>query len=116
MANVPYRQLIGGLLHLSKTVRPYISFAGGVLSSYMQNPGEGHRKGAKRVLRYLRETSHHGIVFEKNGNREIQGYCDADVAGDLDDRKSTAGFLFMLGGGAISWRNKKQTIVAQSTL
>ena len=116
MANVPYRQLIGGLLHLSITVRPDISFAVGVLSRYIQNSGEGNWKAGKRVLRYLRDTSHHGIVFEKNGNREIQGYCDADFADDLDDRKSTTGIVFMHGGAAISWRSKTRTIVAQSTL
>ena len=43
------------------------------------------------------------------------GYSDADWGGDLDDRKSTSGYVFQIGGGAVSWRSKKQKSVALST-
>lgn len=46
----------------------------------------------------------------------LQGYTDADWQGDLDERKSTSGCLFTLAGGAISWKSKKQTSVAQSSM
>ena len=44
------------------------------------------------------------------------GYCDADWAGDLDDRRSTSGYLFKINGAAVSWRSKKQSSVALSTV
>ena len=43
------------------------------------------------------------------------GYSDADWGGDLDDRKSTSGYVFQISGGPVSWRSKKQTCVALST-
>ena len=43
------------------------------------------------------------------------GYSDADWGGDLDDRKSTSGYVFQISGGAVSWSSKKQTCVALST-
>ena len=43
------------------------------------------------------------------------GYSDADWAGDVNDRKSTSGYLFMMNGAAVSWRSQKQTCVALST-
>jgi len=45
----------------------------------------------------------------------VIGYCDADWAGDLEDRRSTIGFVFMMGGGATSWSNKQQPTIALST-
>ena len=47
---------------------------------------------------------------------EIEGYSDADFAGDIDDRKSTFGYVFTLAGGAISWKNSKQGVTASSTM
>ncbi|GKV45376.1 hypothetical protein SLEP1_g52467 [Rubroshorea leprosula] len=46
---------------------------------------------------------------------DLAGFTDSDYAGDLDDKKSTSGFVFMLGSGAISWSSKKQPIVTLST-
>ena len=46
----------------------------------------------------------------------LKGYSDADWANDKDERKSTSGYAFILGGGAVSWCNKKQTCVALSMM
>ena len=43
------------------------------------------------------------------------GFTDSDYAGDQDDRRSTSGYVFMLGTGAVSWSSKKQPIVTLST-
>jgi hypothetical protein len=45
----------------------------------------------------------------------VLGYSDADWGGDLEDRRSTIRFVFMIGGGAISWSSKQQPTIALST-
>ena len=66
-------------------------------------------------LRYLKGTVHYGIVYSKQSSKECVGYSDAAWAGDLDDRKSTSGYLFQISGGAETWKSKKQPCVALST-
>ena len=56
-----------------------------------------------------------GILYSNEGQSELVGYSDADWGGDINDRKSTSGYLFKVSGGEISWRSKKQTCVALST-
>ena len=51
----------------------------------------------------------------KNKNEKCFGYCDAYLAGDNSDRKSTSGFCFTMGSGLISWKSCKQSCVALST-
>jgi hypothetical protein len=50
-----------------------------------------------------------------NNNTEIVGYCDADWAGDRNDRKSTTGYCTFIGGNLVTWKTKKQKVVACST-
>ena len=69
----------------------------------------------KRVLRYLKGTRNIGITFRGNSAVEPVGYCDSDWAGCRETRKSTEGMVFLLAGGAVHWRSKKQSIVATST-
>ena len=69
----------------------------------------------KRILRYLKGTPNHGLLYSKEGSKDCVGYSDADWAGDVEDRKSTSGYLFQISGAAVSWRSKKQTCVALST-
>ena len=54
-------------------------------------------------------------IYTRDGENDVEWYSDADWAGDVNDRKSTSGYLFTIGGGAVSWRSKKQTSVALST-
>ncbi|CAI0466084.1 unnamed protein product [Linum tenue] len=90
-----------------------------LLSRYMGVPMRQHMLAAKRVLRYLKGTLTHGIWYKKAGEGEgeesLVGYTDSDYAGDLDDRKSTSGYVFFLAGGAVSWSSKKQPVVTLST-
>ena len=116
MKRKPYRELVGSLLYLSNTTRPDIYFAVGMLSRFMENPGTKHWHAAGHVLRYLRYTSTMGITYKSNMPLQITTYSDADFAGDPDTRKSTSGYVLQFLGGAISWRSKKQTITAQSTV
>ena len=80
----------------------------------MDKATEEHWNMALRVLKYLNGTKEYGLVFKKQST-PMSGYSDSDFAGDVNDRKSTSGFVFLLNGSAISWRSKKQTVVAQST-
>lgn len=111
---VPYLELVGSLLYLAACTRPDIAQAVGALSRYMQHPTEQHWNAAKNVLRYLSGTPEVGIVF-KQGGGSLVGYCDASYADDLDTRRSTTGYVFLLGGGAVSWASKVQPTVALST-
>jgi len=95
-----YAELVGSLLYLSTTKRPDIAFAVGVLSLYMSCPEEDHMRAAKGVLRYLRGTTRLGVAY--GDDKPLQGYVDADWAGDIDARRSTTGFVFTLNGGHIS--------------
>ncbi|MCI38585.1 copia-type polyprotein [Trifolium medium] len=76
----------------------------------MEDPKESHFVAAKRILRYLQGTQNLGIFYKAGGNEELIAYTDSDYAGDLNDRKSTSGYAFLLGGGVISWVSKKQPV------
>ena len=69
----------------------------------------------KRILRYLKGTCNYGLLYRKDASAELTGYSDADWAGDVGDRKSTSGYIYLLGGAAISWKSSKQSCVALST-
>lgn len=109
-----YTHLVGSLLYLSVCTRPDIAQAVGVLSKYMSTPTTVHWQAALGVLRYVAGTADYGISYGP-GYQDMCGYCDADYAGDLDTRKSTTGYAFILNGGAISWSSKRQATVAAST-
>lgn len=81
MKNVPYKELVGCLTHLSHTTRPDIAQALGQVARYSQNPGREHWKSSKRILAYLKGTANVGIGFGREKNCLI-GYCDSDYAGD----------------------------------
>ena len=106
-----YQRLLGKLNWTVRGCRPDVGFATQKLSQFAHNPAVRHMVGAQRVLRYLGETEHAKITFSKG---ELVGYTDADYAAD-ESRKSTMGFVFMLGGGAITWSSKLQRSVSTST-
>ena len=80
----------------------------------MQTPHESHWKAAKKILRYIRGTIQFGIHYSTGGKPLLVGFTDSNWAGDLDDRKSTAGYVFSLGSGPITWACKKQQALALS--
>ncbi|KAL0360219.1 UNVERIFIED_CONTAM: Retrovirus-related Pol polyprotein from transposon TNT 1-94 [Sesamum radiatum] len=105
-----YKQIVGSLMYLTAT-RPDIMYSVSLISRYMENPTEMHLLGAKRILRYLQGTRDYGLFYRKGEKPTLLGFTDSDYAGDQDDRRSTSGYVFMLGTGAISWSSKKQRIV-----
>lgn len=110
----PYAQLVGSLLYLAGATRPDLAFVASALARFMSNPQVIHWKLAKDVLAYLAGTADLGIVY--GGEAGLCAWADADYAGDRDAYKSTAGFVFTFGGGAVSWKSKRQPTVALSTL
>lgn len=111
MKKVPYREIIGSLMYAALWTRPDICFAVSYLSRFSNNPGKAHWSAAKRVLRYLRGTIEHKLVY-RNDDKDVYGYSDADWGGDLDERKSTSGYAFLFQGSAISWCSQAQKTVA----
>ncbi|KAJ8751551.1 hypothetical protein K2173_016789 [Erythroxylum novogranatense] len=83
--------------------------------SSMQKEFDMTDLAAKRALRYLRGTVNYGILYKKGGDEELMAFTDSDYAGDIEDRKSTSGYVFLMNGSAVAWSSKKQPIVTLST-
>jgi len=119
MSRVPYASAIGTLMYAMVCTRPYIAHAVGVLIKFMSKPGKEHWTIVKQVFMYLRGTSDYGLCYEGrpvlDRFLDIHGFVDSYWARDLDQRRSTSGYVFNLFGGAVSWMSKKQSIVALST-
>ena len=112
--NTLFKQLVGSLMYLNAT-RPDIAHSISLISRFMEHPKDSHFLVAKRILRYLQGTRNLGIFYKAcEGKKELISYTDSDYARDLEDRKSTSGYVFMLEGGVISWALKKQPVVSLS--
>ncbi|CAL5408817.1 unnamed protein product [Camellia sinensis] len=112
--NILYKQMVGSLMYLT-TTRPDIMHGVSLISRYMEHPTELHLLAAKRIFRYLKGTTNFGILYKKGEQSGLIGFTDSDYAGDSNDRKSTSGYVFMMGSGVISWSSRKQPIVTLST-
>lgn len=109
-----YRSIVGSLQYLSFT-RPDISFAVNKVCQFMHSPRDTHWSAVKRILRYLKNTLHHGLLIRKSSSPRLRAFSDADWAGCPDDRKSTGGYCIFFGDNLISWSSKKQLTIARST-
>lgn len=110
----PYQRLVGKLLYLTIT-RPDITFSVHILTQFMQQPTSVHMQTAKRLLRYLAGNASQGILLASTSAAQLTAYCDSDWASCPTTRKSTSGFCILLGSSPISWKSKKQSLVARST-
>ena len=111
-----FRSIIGSLRYLVNT-RPDIAFAFGIVSRFMEDPRATHWAAVKQILRYLARTVNYGFVYKgpSVGDPELVGFSDSDLAGDVDDRKSTSGSVFLLGSNLVTWVSQKQRVVALSS-
>jgi len=118
MSKIPYRSLVGSLQYIALSVRPDIAYSVNQLSRFLSNPGHEHWLGGKRVLKYLKGTAKMSLMYmnyDATQSTRVEVFCDADWAGDVDDRKSTTGIIIKVNGCTIMWLSKKQTTVALST-
>ena len=112
-----YQEIVGSLIYLMTCTRPDITFVVTKLSECMNKPTRANLNAAKHVLRYLKGTKHYSLKFSKSeSNLKLTGFCDSDWAGS-HDRKSISGYAFLLNekGPLISYKSKKQNIVALSS-
>ena len=115
VSQLEYSRIIGSLMYLMSCTRPDIAYAVSRLSRYTSNPGDNHWKAIVRVLRYLRYTRDYGLHYGRYP-AVLEGYSDANWISDIKDSKSTSGYVFTLGGAAVSWKSSKQTCIARSTM
>jgi len=108
-----YPDMIGALLYFATSTRPDIAYTVARLARYTAAPTEAHRALLKGVLRYVKGTQNWGLTYRRDAS--LTGYTDADFAGDLDTRRSTAGFVSTLNGAAVAWASKAQATVAAFT-
>ncbi|KAJ9560596.1 hypothetical protein OSB04_005756, partial [Centaurea solstitialis] len=109
-----YRQLVGSLVYLTVT-RPDIAYAVHTVRQFMAAPRSDHYAAILRILRYLKGTMFHGLYFFSTSSLDLRGFSDADWDSDMTDRRSTIGYCFFLGDSLISWRSKKQSLIARSS-
>ena len=115
VSQLQYSQVIGSLMYLMNATRPNIAYSVSRLSRYTSNPGKDHWEALVRVLRYLKYTITYGLHYTKY-QPVLEGYSDANWISDNTETKSTSGYVFTLGGAAISWKSSKQTCIARSTM
>ena len=118
-----YRAIIGTANWKAVWTSPEISFAVHYLSRFLTNPAVTHLKAAKHLLCYLKGTRNLGPVYRRDPSvapfpqlpNILYGFSDSDYAGDSDTHRSTSGYLFLLNGAAVSWKTKRQEVIALSS-
>nr|KYP61335.1 hypothetical protein KK1_015822 [Cajanus cajan] len=112
-----YRSIVGALQYATIT-RPEIAFSVNKVSQFMCLPMEEHWKVVKRILRYLKGTLGHGLLFTPATSTNpfnLTAFTDADWAADPNDNRSTSAACIYLGPNLVSWWSKKQLLVARSS-
>ncbi|CAA0806279.1 Uncharacterized mitochondrial protein AtMg00240, partial [Striga hermonthica] len=88
--------MIGSLLYLTAS-RPNIFLSVGLCARYQAAPKESHMKVVKDIIKHIGGTSEYELFYSADTNLNLAGYCDADWAGNLDDRKRTSVGCFYIG-------------------
>nr|KAJ0186750.1 hypothetical protein LSAT_V11C900460560 [Lactuca sativa] len=115
VSQLEYSRAIGCLMYAMISTRPDIAYVVGRLSRYTSNPSSHHWQAVSRVFKYLKGTINYGLAYSGYPS-VLEGYSDASWIDNLEDHSSTSGWVFLLGGGAISWASKKQTCITNSTM
>nr|GEW51610.1 zinc finger, CCHC-type [Tanacetum cinerariifolium] len=115
ISEIEYSKVIGCLMYAMTCTKLDIAFVVEKLSRYTSNPRTQHWQAIQRVLKYLKKTMDYRLVY--SGYLSVmEGYTDASWISNTEDNSSTSGWVFLLGGGAISWASKNQTCIIGSTM
>ncbi|GJY53951.1 retrovirus-related pol polyprotein from transposon TNT 1-94 [Tanacetum coccineum] len=109
-----YRGMIGSLLYLTAS-RPDIMFSVCLCARFQEAPKTSYLEAVKRIFRYIKGTTHLGLMYPKGTGIETVVYADSNHVGDYVDRKSTSGICTFVGCCLTSWFSKKQTTLVIST-
>ncbi len=112
---IPYASAIGSIMYAMLCTRPDVAHAISLTSRYQSDPGNEHWTAVKNILKYLRRTKEMFLVYGGEEELVAKCYVDASFDTDPDDSKSQSGYVFVMNGGAVSWRSSKQPVVAGST-
>ena len=82
------------------------------MSYYLSTPRLTHYTAILCILRYLKDTLFHGIFYSAQSPLVLRAFSNANWAGDPTNQRSTIDYYFLLGSSLISWRSKKQIVVA----
>ncbi|KAG7554626.1 GAG-pre-integrase domain [Arabidopsis suecica] len=115
MKSVPYSNAVGSIMYSMIGTRPDLAYSVGIISRFMSKPIKEHWLGVKWVLRYIKGSLKMKLCYKKGADFILRGYCDSDYAANIDNRRSTSGMVFTLGGSTINWRSCLQKVVAIST-
>lgn len=110
-----YRSMIGSLLYLIAS-KPDIVQVVCMVARFQSAPKQSHVNVVRRIFKYLQGTLDYGLWYSKNDDFTLQAFTNADWVGCVDDKKSTSGGAFFLGGKLVSWHNKKQESISSSTV
>lgn len=102
---------------LSVQTRPDLAYAVSYLARFNSRHNNSHWSAVKHLLRYVKRTRSFRLTFGsgKGQNLAVEGYADADYAGDIDTRQSTTGFVLYVKGSLVSWKSRRQHCVTLST-
>jgi hypothetical protein len=112
-----YQHALGSLMYPMLGTQPDLGYMIAALSHHTTNPGPNHQRALKHVLQYLQATVDHQLILSHSAfsSPTLLGYANADWASNVNNCKSTSGYIFTLEGSAISWSSKKQTTVTLSS-
>ena len=117
MRSKPYAEAVGTLMYIAIATRPDIAYAVGVLSRFSSNPGVAHWKAVQHLFRYMQATKDLKLTYAPDPSQTdlFTTYCDADFAGNIDNKRSTSGYVVKIGTGAVSWSSRLQSFNTLST-
>jgi len=110
-----YQTYVGTLMYSMLGTRPDIAYSVACVSRYASNPTPAHMQAVKRIFSYLKGSLDLELTY-RGDLADLVGYSDSDWGGDPSTFRSTSGFVFNIGSGAISWSSKRQPTVALSTV